>query len=329
MGNDGGSIPKRRELVKSGPRAPTASELKETLREHLAFAWSTCPLSHTALTPPIVSDAAGNLYNKDSVLQVLLPEGAGSSGEQVIINREDAERVLGGRVKALKDVVEVKFTVEDSKWVCPITSKVLGPAVKSVYLVPCGHAFSEEAVREVKVEGERRCLQCNEAYKTDDVITVLPTGDVEKERLKARMERMKEEGLAHSLKRASGSGKKRKKGVIKDEDPAGPTEATATKPDPLENTSLPTPPPIDPVVPHRSSTSTHPQPKPTNGIKNAATASLTARVLAEEAERTKRRKLAGQTDSLRGLFSNKESRERGKDGDFMTRGFSIPAGAKR
>ena len=41
-------------------------------------------------------------------------------------------------------------------WICPITAKVLGPGVKSVYLVPCGHVFSEEAVRQLKGD---KCLQ--------------------------------------------------------------------------------------------------------------------------------------------------------------------------
>ena len=61
-------------------------------------------------------------------------------------------------------------------------------------------------------------------------------------------------------------------------------------------------------------------------IKNAATASLTAKVLAEEQEKAKRRKL-GSNDNLKSLFSTGKTAR--KDGDFMTRGFSIPAMAKR
>jgi hypothetical protein len=32
----------------------------------------------------------------------------------------------------------------------------LGPSVKSVYLVPCGHVFAEEAIRQLKGD---KCLQ--------------------------------------------------------------------------------------------------------------------------------------------------------------------------
>ena len=61
-------------------------------------------------------------------------------------------------------------------------------------------------------------------------------------------------------------------------------------------------------------------------IKNAVTASLTARVLAEEQEKAKRRKL-DPNENLKSLFSSGNKKH--KDGDFMTRGFSIPADARR
>ena len=63
-----------------------------------------------------------------------------------------------------------------------------------------------------------------------------------------------------------------------------------------------------------------------NGIKNASTASLTAKVLAEEQAKAKRRKL-GANDTIKSLFSSGDKAI--KDGDFMTRGYSIPAAAKR
>lgn len=122
-------------------------------------------MSHKPLTRPIVSDSAGNLYNKDAVLQFLLP------GDEVegISSKADCEEILGGRVKGLRDVVELKFEIDTERdgsskdkysrhegWICPITAKQLGPNVKSVYLVPCGHVFCEEAIRQLKGD---RCLQ--------------------------------------------------------------------------------------------------------------------------------------------------------------------------
>ena len=69
--------------------------------------------------------------------------------------------------------MEVKFITEedtsgeavnpkDLKWVCPITSKTFGAGVKAVYLVPCGHAFLESAVKEVSGEN---CLQVSPQEK--------------------------------------------------------------------------------------------------------------------------------------------------------------------
>ena len=122
-----------------------------------------------------MSDCAGTLYNKDAVLEFLLPgaatfAGAGALATDVKVSKEMAEReeVLGGRVKALKDIVEVKFEVEageetggKSRWVCPITRKQLGPKAKGVYLVPCGHVFSEIAIKEVKGDA---CLQVRSPF---------------------------------------------------------------------------------------------------------------------------------------------------------------------
>ena len=115
----------------------------------------------------MVSDGSGRLYNKDAVLEFLLPATDGA-------RKSDAEEVLAGRVKSLKDVVEVKFEVDDEgssessaagrreeRWLCPITRKQLGPKIKSVYLVPCGHAFSDMAIREVCGETcAQVCLLC-------------------------------------------------------------------------------------------------------------------------------------------------------------------------
>lgn len=75
-------------------------------------------------------------------------------------------------MKGLKDLVEVKFEVEEHsepnetgssrtlKWVCPITKKKLGPGVKAIYLVPCGHAFLESVIKEVPGD---HCLQVCDA----------------------------------------------------------------------------------------------------------------------------------------------------------------------
>lgn len=318
MGNDGGSIPTRRELVKNAARAPNNTELKATQLEAQTHAWEYCPLSNRPLVAPIVSDCAGTLYNKDAILEQLLPQH-NDVPASVIKGNED---ILQGRVKSLRDIVDIKFTVvkdgRDDKKVCPITSKELGPSTKSVYLVPCGHAFSEVAIKEVAGE---ICVECNEPYAAENIIPILSMTKDDVERLAARVTKLRVAGLTHSLKKAPG-GKKRKKNTESDATAAvdgddvlrnvavnGVSEKTKARngdhASDIEHT--------------KNGTSV-----PKSGIKNAATASLTAKVLQEQEERNKRRKV-DQNDNLKTLFSNSGySAQAQKGGDFMTRGFSLP-----
>lgn len=152
--------------MKEAAKNPTAAELKETQQEQQVHLWTVDPLTNRPLSRPVVSDCLGRLFSKASIIEYLLPgtdEDAGHRGEQ--------DEFLKGTVKSLKDIVEVKFEVEPAtsvdssagngntrteRWICPITTKELGPATKTVYLVPCGHAFSEIAVKEVSGS---QCLQ--------------------------------------------------------------------------------------------------------------------------------------------------------------------------
>ncbi len=160
------SIPTRRELVKEAARDPTTTQVKETQQEQREYQWTTCPLSHRPLAQPVVSDCTGKLYNKDTILEYLLPADDGGSG----LSKADCELVLAGHVMSLRDIVEIKFKLDPGsngerngggafrreQWLCPATDKVMGPAIKAVYLVPCGHAFLEAGLKEVL---SQTCLQ--------------------------------------------------------------------------------------------------------------------------------------------------------------------------
>jgi hypothetical protein len=169
--------------------------------------------------------------------------------------------------------------------------------------------FSDEAIRQLKGD---KCLQCNESYTEENIIPILTTKKEDKQRLIARGHKLAEQGLTHSLKKAPGS-KKRKKNAT--------AEGATDVPGPIEPAGL--------VVPKQPSESKSRSNTATpvsntasgNGIKNAATSSLTARVLAEENEKKKRRKMMGGNENLDSLFSKKDSAS--KNRDFMTRGFSI------
>ncbi|KAL9639845.1 MAG: hypothetical protein Q9164_000665 [Protoblastenia rupestris] len=304
MGNDGGSIPTRRELVKEGAKDLTTTQVKEIQLEQQEHYWATCALSHEPLVQPVVSDGLGTLYNKSAVLGHLLSIPENGTDKDILVKKGEASK---DRLQSLKDVVEVKFHTENgatsttAKWICPVTNKILGPGTKAIYFVPCGHAFAESVATEVQGEN---CLQCDQPYTQNDTISILPTSEAEKDRLELRLQRLKADGLTHSLKKASGSGKKRKKAGTAGIDTRG--EDPSMKAGKLgSESSL----------------------RRTEGIKNADTALLTAKVLAEQEDRNKRRKL-GANDNVKSLFSSSNGMD-GKKADFMTRGFSIPAGAKR
>ena len=146
----------------------------------------------------------------------------------------------------------------------------------------------------------------------DNVISILPTTKADQDRLTSRIEKLKEKGITHSLKKVAGSSKKRKKIV----DSSVEEASLQQLPDAINNITK-----FSPSPQAHSGTAT-----PGGGIKNAATASLTAKVLAEEQEKAKRRKM-GSNGNLKSLFSTGKNSH--KDGDFMTRGYSIPAMAKR
>jgi hypothetical protein len=335
MGNDGGSIPKRSELVKEAAKALTTAQIKEAQNEQQEYAWSTDPLTRKPLARPVVSDAAGVLYNKDSIIEFLLKEDDDAEKTEMkkVAGVKDSELgTFGDRVQGLKDVVEVKFEIEErdggevqktlgEKWKCPITGERLGFGSKAVYIVPCGHAFAGSVVKEVAgsacwtvcsgwiyilVARRLTCYQCNEPYAENDIIPILPTTPTDIARLNLRMKTLKDKGLTHALKKAPGSKKKRKHGDT------SATENGATK------TSL-----SDEDKKAKKESAAKPTTAANDGIKNSATASLTRKVLEEQEERNKRRKMA-QNDNVNSLFNKTEHKaSAGNSADFMTRGFSI------
>ncbi|CAZ81621.1 unnamed protein product [Tuber melanosporum] len=301
MGNDGGSIPTRRELVKSPTKQKTHSQLRDTNAQTQTYHWTTCPLSKRPLSEPIVSDSAGVLYNKDSIIEWLL-KGVEAFG--------DGEEVLEGRIHSLKDVVEVKF--EEGR-ICPVSRKELGPGTKAVYLVPCGHAFSESAVKEV---GEGVCLKCDEAYTGDNIVSINPTAPEDLQQLKTRMEKLVEKGLTHALKSA-GKTRKRKK------DKTGKNGDTKTGGNAIDP-AVPAAPAATAGTAAGGSGSGGNSNSSTGSIKNTLAAGLTSKVLGDERVNKKRRKVE-MSDNLKSLFSKEENTKLGKS-DFMSRGYSIPGG---
>ncbi|KAL1876356.1 hypothetical protein VTK73DRAFT_9535 [Phialemonium thermophilum] len=322
MGNDGGSIPKRRELVKSASRAPTVSELKATALESLSHAWTHDALNSEPLNrDSVVSDWRGRLYNYETILENLARhrvaeadgESPQSAAQELAAGGGSGELTFASTgIKTLRDIVTLRFKRYVAQpgreiWQCPVSLKELGPATKAVYLVPCGHVFADAGLRTaVQLDDGAsetpRCPECSEPFSPDNVIDILPTETADVERLLRRRDSLAAKGLTHSLKKDKSAGKKNKKRKA-DESRADGEENVyddkARSGDKGEHNrgvgreagrKIAVAPESDRADP-RGQNSTDMDSR-LRDINNPMTASLTAKVLAEQDEQNKRRKLA-------------------------------------
>ncbi|KAG1814327.1 DUF602-domain-containing protein [Suillus subaureus] len=296
MGNDGGSIPDRRDLVKSKKKAEQADKANQT-----RAVWFFCALSKRPLQEPIVSCALGKLYNKDAIIEHLLDKTAYG----------DAEKICG-HLRSLKDIKVLKLTPRspppppDSsadvvKFVCPLTFKEMNGGQPFVYISTCGCVFTQSGLRTVlgsspshgNIAGAETpagedeqlevCPQCGTKFSRSSNIFMINPPLEEEERMYAAME------LRRSLEPAKKS-KKRKAGAdaVADE--------VATKKT-------------------KGSPEGHP-PSPAPGLNpkiSAASRSLTQSLAVEEAKRK-----AGMSDAVKSLYRNKNDAPRKET--FMTMG---------
>lgn len=151
MGCDGGSIPKRDELVKQKQRKAKVDQ-NILNRVH----WFSCALSKKPLSSPVVSCGLGKLYNRDAILEFLLDRTAYGDGD-----------LICKHIKSLKDVVTLQLELNPSfseaqsasltnhdqepvsRYICPITMKEMSGKYRFVYLDTCGCVMSEQAMKEV------------------------------------------------------------------------------------------------------------------------------------------------------------------------------------
>ncbi|KAG0212166.1 hypothetical protein BGX28_006712 [Mortierella sp. GBA30] len=173
MGCDGGSIPKRDELVKQKQKQAKVDQ-NILNRVH----WFTCALSKNALVSPVVACGLGKLYNRDAILEFLLDRTAYGDGD-----------LICKHIKSLKDVVTLQLepnpsysethspslTNHDqepvSRYVCPITMKEMNGKHRFVYLDTCGCVMSEQALKEVP---SKTCVKCAKPFQSYNVIVLNP-----------------------------------------------------------------------------------------------------------------------------------------------------------
>ncbi|KAF4623681.1 hypothetical protein D9613_001398 [Agrocybe pediades] len=250
MGNDGGSIPDRRDLVRSKPKAEQADKANQT-----KAIWFFCALSKKRLQEPVVSCPLGKLYNKDAIIEYLLDKSAYGDGERIC-----------GHIRGLKDVKQLNLTpnpapvasdaspdsLDRAQFICPLTMKEMNGVQPFVYISTCGCVFSQAGLKTVSAsespkekerasppEGEEDkfsdslslCPQCAKKYSKEDVIQLNPPPEVQL-KLQFALDRKRQ------LEPAKKKSKKRKNDASPDEAEPPSKKQAAALPGPSLNPAI-------------------------------------------------------------------------------------------
>ena len=194
MGNDGGSIPGRQDLVK------VHKKKKKNVSESLIKSSKSqyCSLSKDPLKKPIVGDKLGQLYNKKNILECLL-----NKNFPKIFNH----------ITSLKDVKDLNCNLSKSgKIECKISLEEFSGINKFYFLWSCGCVISKNSIDELNMKD--KCIVCGIPFKKNDLISMNYTNE-EKEKirleiLREKIERKKRKNKGNNeYKDNSNLGKKR------------------------------------------------------------------------------------------------------------------------
>ncbi|EDW12705.1 replication termination factor 2 [Drosophila mojavensis] len=184
MGCDGGTIPKRDELV----RVKQKPEQKDKDAER-EFRWLHCALTQQRLEEPIAMCSMGRLYSKLSVIERLLEKEKMPEGSAHIRSLKD--------IKTLQLTPNPAFTDEDkteglldtrhAPYICKLIGLEMSGKFRFVALWTCGCVMSERALKQIKGSMASSCPLCQVPYSVEDVI-VLNGNDEDLELMKVKSE---------------------------------------------------------------------------------------------------------------------------------------------
>ncbi|XP_055547066.1 replication termination factor 2 [Wyeomyia smithii] len=223
MGCDGGTIPRRDELV----RLKKKPEQKDKDAER-QFRWKHCTLTQERLQKPIVMCGLGRLYSKQNIIEALL--------------EKDRMPESCSHIKSLKDIKDLNLTAnpayeashddKSAEFICALIGLEMSGQFRFAALWSCGCVFSERALKEVK---DKTCSVCQVPFTEQDIVILNGTDedvDLMRTRMEARVARLKAEKKAKADKKAkvkeslpatqtSGS-------LNKDANDAGPSKPTTS-----------------------------------------------------------------------------------------------------
>ncbi|XP_053207131.1 replication termination factor 2-like [Panonychus citri] len=203
MGCDGGTIPKRDELVKKKQKPEEKDKQADT-----AAKWNYCTISCQQLRKPIVSCPLGFLYNKEAIIRYLLDKETKNETVSHIRGLKDVKELnLTEKPGFVEKAVESGLYIQESQYICPVTTLEMNGKYKFCYLQACGCVISERALKEVKSE---TCHKCGKPFTEEDIIIINGTdAEIASARIKMEEKRLKE--------KSEKKGKKRKAVAIEEE----------------------------------------------------------------------------------------------------------------
>ncbi|XP_063990650.1 replication termination factor 2 [Diachasmimorpha longicaudata] len=234
MGCDGGTIPRRDELV----RVKKKPEQKDKEAE-LAFRWRHCTIKQLPLQPPIVACSLGKLYSKEAVIEGLLDRSTLPDSALHIKNLKDVKPLtLTPNPAYDANKAETGDGYADggkSPFICPVIGLEMNGKYKFCALWTCGCVMSERALKEVK---SSVCHRCQKPFEPSDVVILNAEGD--------DLKRMEDNAAARKLSKkskkkretstetsnAEDSSSRAKKPKIKKEEKAGPSRPRVEPQDP-------------------------------------------------------------------------------------------------
>lgn len=177
MGNDGGSIPKRVDLVKF-----KAKEIKKDAVSVNKMRAKYCAISNKKLEKPIVGCKMGYLYSKETIVECLLKKTIPKAFNHI---------------KKLKHVKEIKNVEEDQSQefplLCPLTKKSHNGINKFVFIWTCGCMMTEEILKKTNSIKKKSCPVCGLNFKkSKNVIKLWDSVEEMEEKKQRMMEKMSE-----------------------------------------------------------------------------------------------------------------------------------------
>lgn len=195
MGCDGGTIPRRDELV----RVKKKPEKKDKESE-LAFRWRHCSIRQLPLQLPIVACGLGRLYSKEAVLEGLLDRSMLPECAVHLKNLKDVKNLnLTPNPAFDSEKVEKGDCYVDggkSPYICPIIGLEMNGKYKFCFLWTCGCVMSERSLKEVKTNV---CHNCQQGFEENDVVILNAEGD-DLEKMQERLSLRKAERRASKKK---------------------------------------------------------------------------------------------------------------------------------